>query len=44
MKLALGDMHILLYESQRVSSKKIEVKGFHFKYANLRPALENLLS
>ncbi len=43
MKLALGEMHILLFESQRVSSQKIENKGFHFKYANLRPALEDLL-
>jgi uncharacterized protein (TIGR01777 family) len=43
MKLVLGEMHILLFESQRVSSQKIEAKGFHFKYANLRPALEDLL-
>ncbi|WP_370001225.1 TIGR01777 family oxidoreductase [Winogradskyella sp.] len=43
MQLILGEMHILLFESQRVSSQKIENKGFHFKYANLRPALEDLL-
>ena len=43
MKLLLGEMHTLLYESQRVSSKKIERKGFYFRYNNLRPALENLL-
>ncbi|WP_299521355.1 TIGR01777 family oxidoreductase [Winogradskyella sp.] len=43
MKLVLGDMHMLLFESQRVSSQKIEHKGFHFSYANLRPALEDLL-
>ncbi|EDP71704.1 possible sugar nucleotide epimerase [Flavobacteriales bacterium ALC-1] len=43
MKLILGEMHMLLFESQRVSSQKIEAKGFHFKYANLRPALEDLL-
>jgi len=43
MKLALGEMHMLLFESQRVSSQKIENKGFHFSYANLRPALEDLL-
>ncbi|WP_282044337.1 TIGR01777 family oxidoreductase [Winogradskyella flava] len=43
MKLALGEMHMLLFESQRVSSQKIENKGFHFTYANLRPALEDLL-
>ena len=43
MKLALGDMHMLLFESQRVSSQKIESNGFQFKYANLKPALEDLL-
>ncbi len=43
MKLALGDMHMLLFESQRVSSQKIEAEGFYFKYANLKPALEDLL-
>ncbi|MBC2845603.1 TIGR01777 family oxidoreductase [Winogradskyella flava] len=43
MKLALGEMHMLLFESQRVSSQKLENKGFHFTYANLRPALEDLL-
>lgn len=43
MKLALGEMHILLFESQRVSSQKIESSGFNFKYVNLRPALEDLL-
>lgn len=43
MKLALGDMHILLFESQRVCSKKIEAEGFNFEYVNLKPALEDLL-
>ncbi|PWH83044.1 TIGR01777 family protein [Algibacter marinivivus] len=43
MKLVLGEMHILLFESQRVSSKKIENKGFHFEYNYLEPALEDLL-
>ncbi len=43
MKLVLGEMHMLLFESQRVSSQKIETEGFHFKYANVRPALEDLL-
>jgi uncharacterized protein (TIGR01777 family) len=44
MKLVLGDMHMLLFESQRVCSKKIETKGFNFKFANLKPALEDLLA
>lgn len=43
MKLVLGEMHILLFESQRVSSQKIESEGFNFTYPNLKPALENLL-
>lgn len=43
LNLILGEMHLLLFESQRVSSKKIENLGFDFKYPNLKPALENLL-
>ena len=43
MKKVLGEMHLLLFSSQRVSSKKIEDKGFYFGYHHLKPALENLL-
>ena len=43
MKLVLGEMHTILFDSQRVSSKKIEDKGFYFKYHHLEPALEDLL-
>lgn len=43
MKMVLGDMHILLFESQRVSSKTIQDKGFHFKFNYLEPALVDLL-
>lgn len=43
LKLVLGEMHILLFESQRVSSKKIEDTGFDFKYYNLKNALETEL-
>ncbi|MBF8151568.1 TIGR01777 family protein [Winogradskyella sp. F6397] len=43
MKLVLGDMHILLFESQRVSSQKVEAEGFNFQFVNLKPALEDLL-
>ncbi|MEO6347763.1 MAG: TIGR01777 family oxidoreductase [Aquaticitalea sp.] len=43
MKLVLGEMHILLFESQRVCSKKIEENGYHFEYSNLQPALEDIL-
>ena len=44
MKFALGEMHILLFESQRVSSLKIEQEGFEFKFPNLEPTLQDLLS
>lgn len=43
MKLVLGEMHTLLFGSQRVSSKKIENKGFQFKEYHLQPALKDLL-
>ncbi|HMR16141.1 MAG TPA: TIGR01777 family oxidoreductase [Mariniflexile sp.] len=43
MKLILGDMHTILFESQRVSSKKIEDAGFYFEYYTWQPALEDLL-
>lgn len=43
MKLVLGEMHVLLFESQRVSSKKIEDAGFDFTFHHLQPALDNLL-
>ena len=43
MRLLLGEMSTLLYESQRVSSKKIESYGFHFTYPNLNQALGALL-
>ncbi|WP_372756948.1 TIGR01777 family oxidoreductase [Mariniflexile sp.] len=43
MKLVLGEMHTVLFESQRVSSKKIEDEGFNFKHHHLQPCLEHLL-
>ena len=43
MKFTLGEMHILLYESQRVCSKKIEDAGFNFTYSNVQPALDDIL-
>ncbi|MEM9649017.1 MAG: TIGR01777 family oxidoreductase [Bacteroidota bacterium] len=42
MKGLLGEMSYLLFASQRVSSKRIEKKGFDFQYPNLEAALENL--
>ena len=43
MALVLGDMHAILFESQRVSAQKIEAKGFNFKYHTLNKALTELL-
>lgn len=43
MKLILGEMHEILFDSQNVSARKILDKGFQFKYASLDKALQNLL-
>ena len=42
LKLVLGDMHEILFDSQRVSSKRIENLGFTFEHYNLKSALEDL--
>ncbi len=44
MKAVLGEMSYLLFASQRVSSKKIEKKGFIFQYANIGAAFDQLYS
>ncbi len=41
LQLILGEMAYLLFASQRVSSKRIEKKGFHFSYSNICQALES---
>ncbi len=41
MELLLGEMAYLLFASQRVSSKRIEKKGFTFNYKNICKALES---
>lgn len=43
MKLILGEMHILLFESQNVSSKKIISLGFQFQYKTVYSALQQIL-
>lgn len=43
LKLTLGEMSALVLEGQRVSAKKIEQKGFFFKYNQLDHALADLL-
>lgn len=42
MRFILGEMSYILFVSQRVSSKKIEKKGFNFKFNNICRALENI--
>lgn len=44
MKLILGEMHTLLYESQNVSAQKIKSKGFEFQYKSIQSALKQLLN
>lgn len=43
LKLFLGERSSLLWNSQRVSSKKIEDQGYHFCYASLKPALRDVV-
>ena len=43
MKFILGEMHILLFTSQKVSAQKAIDNGFEFKYKNLDAALKDLL-
>ena len=38
LKLLLGEMHIILFESQRVSASKIKESGFTFNFPLLAPA------
>ncbi|MGW9686985.1 TIGR01777 family oxidoreductase [Flagellimonas sp. 2504JD1-5] len=42
MYMLLGKMAYLLFTSQRVSSKRIENKGFQFQYPNIGQALEQI--
>jgi len=43
MKFILGEMHILLFTSQKVSAQKAIDNGFEFRYKNLDAALKDLL-
>ncbi len=43
MNLILGEMHVLLFDSQKVSSQKIQNAGFDFTFSNINSALSNLL-
>ena len=41
-KFIFGEMHSILFSSQKVSSKKIENSGYTFKYSNFDNAIVNL--
>ncbi len=43
LKLALGEMASMVLGGSKVSSEKIQDAGFEFSFAELNPALENLL-
>lgn len=42
-KIILGEMHTLLFESQKVSSVKVQERGFHFQFSFAEEALKDLL-
>ena len=44
LRLIFGEMHIILFKSQKVSCKKIEHSGFNFKFRSLRSTIENILT
>ena len=43
MRLAIGEMHTLLFESQNVNGQKIIFAGFEFQYKSIQSALVQLL-
>ncbi len=43
MKIILGEMHVILFSSQRVCSDKISNSGFVFGYENIRSAVDVLI-
>lgn len=43
LKIMLGEMAEMLLTGQRVVPSKLQQHGFHFKYPNLIPALNNIL-
>ncbi|MFV8327146.1 TIGR01777 family oxidoreductase [Flavobacterium sp. ZS1P14] len=44
LKLAMGEMSKIVLNGRRVSSEKLEKRGFQFKYKNLEEALRNCLT
>ena len=44
LSLILGEMHILIFESQKVSNSKLINKGFVFSHSNFESAVKDLLN
>jgi uncharacterized protein (TIGR01777 family) len=43
LKAALGEMSEIVLEGSRVSNEKLENTGFHFRYPDLKSAMENII-
>lgn len=43
MNLILGEMHVLLFDSQKVSSQKVQKSEFQFHFSQIESAFSNLL-
>lgn len=43
LKIALGEMSVLLIGGQRVLPDRVEAMGYHYSYSTLEPALRSLL-
>lgn len=42
-RILFGEMHILLFKSHKISSRKIQDEGFSFKFANLKDAIKDVI-
>jgi uncharacterized protein len=44
LQLALGEMSSVILDGANISSQKIQATGFQFQYADIEPALRNLIT
>ena len=42
-RILFGEMHVLLFKSHKISSRKIQDEGFSFKFANLKDAIKDVI-
>ena len=42
-RILFGEMHVLLFKSHKISSRKIQDEGFSFKFANLKDAIKDII-